>query len=235
MLPSGRARGHLFTIHHARFEYVPHRGPRALSALLQTTAAEARDTLEYEEGILLDLALCLPIAVLYMVRTDLNLTKFRRVGFAFAALAISTVMYFAKTTALLTLAVVVLILITSRAIDRRFVALWLASVILPFALWTNHNHAVEREIRWSSSWTGENLFRGYNAGAAAVFPEISLDRVFDSTKAIIGNGKVVSLGNFSNLKCFNGEWAWNDYYAGEAVQWVRQHFLAALLFDLRKA
>jgi hypothetical protein len=192
-------------------------------------------SLDYEEGMLIDLSLCLGLAVVYLIRMDLAVSSARRSYMALAAILIAVVMYFTKTTALLTLGVVLLMVLLHRASGWRLNAIALTIVILPWALWLAHTHSSAGGIRWSSSWNGENLFRGYNSGAAAIYPEISLDRAFDTDRAILEDGTVVPLGNFSRQQCFADEWAWNDYYAAKARRWVIDHPADTLRFDLKKA
>jgi hypothetical protein len=154
---------------------------------------------------------------------------------ALAAVIIATCMYFTKTTALLTLAVVLSIVLMHPLLRWQLKALSLALVVVPFAFWGGHTLASSGKIHFSSSWNGENLFRGYNSESAAIYPEISLDREFDSTRAVLDNGTVVPLGNYTNQRCFKDEWAWNDFYANKAHRWAAEHPLSALRFDLEKA
>jgi hypothetical protein len=192
-------------------------------------------SLDYEEGLLIDLSLCLGVAVVYLVRVDLGISQVRLSYMALAAVLIAVVMYFSKTTALLTLGVILLIVLSHRAFSWRLKSIALVIVALPFAFWLAHTQVSGGGIRWSSSWNGENLFRGYNSGAIAIYPEISLDRAFDADRAILEDGTIVPLGNFSKQQCFANEWAWNDYYAAKARRWIVEHPVDALRFDLKKA
>jgi hypothetical protein len=192
-------------------------------------------SITYEEGVLIDLSLCLVIATVFLVRSDLVLAGARRSLMALAAVIIATCMYFVKTTALPTLAVVLLMVLMHPLLRWQLKALSLALVVLPFAFWGAHTLTSSGRIHFSSSWNGENLFRGYNSESVAIYPEISLDREFDSTRAVLDNGTVVPLGNYSQQRCFKDEWAWNDFYANEARRWAVEHPLSALRFDFEKA
>ena len=191
-------------------------------------------TLEYEEGLLIDLSVCLAIAVVYLVRVDLPVSRLRRACFACLAVALGTAMYFSKSTALLTLVVILTICLTMRELKPIVKLICCLVVLVPFVLWTHHNYQGSGRFELSSSWNGENLFRGYNSGAAQIYPEISLDRAFDKSSAILSNGRVVPLGDFSDQRCFDGEWQWNDFYAKAAREWLLTHRLEALRFDLKK-
>jgi hypothetical protein len=192
-------------------------------------------SISYEEGVILDLSLCLAIATAYLIRNDLGASSGQRSVMAVTAVAIAASMYVIKTTALLSLVVVLLMVLTLPRISGYSKVLGLALVAVPLVLWAGHNLAFSGRASLSSSWNGENLFRGYNSESVALFPQISLDREFDSTVAVLGDGTVVPLGNYTNKRCFKNEWDWNDFYAKEARQWALDHPLLALRFDLTKA
>jgi hypothetical protein len=191
-------------------------------------------SLEYEEGLLVDLGLCLAIAVTYLVRPTLVGPRTRQNSMAIAAILLATAMYFVKTTALITLVVVIALVLWSpqvRAITKGFALLCVAA---PFALWIAHNAASSGAVHLSSSWNGENLYRGSSSEGLALYPQISLDRLFDSTQARLGDGTVVPLGNLEKGRCFADEWAWNTYYSRQARAWTEQHPAAALQFLAKK-
>lgn len=192
-------------------------------------------SITYEEGVLLDLALILAVTTACLMRDDLGLTPGRRGILALTAIAVAMCMYFTKTTALLTLLVVLAMVLTLPLLSWRMKGLGLMLVIVPTALWGIHNFASSGHAHLSSSWNGENLFRGYNSESVAIFPEISLDREFDSSRAVLADGTIVPLGNYTNKRCFKDEWAWNDFYANQARVWTAEHPQLALRFNLKKA
>ncbi len=57
-------------------------------------------SLEYEEGLLIDLEACFAIAVVYLLRSDLAIVNAKRLEMACAAVLLGTAMYFIKTTTL---------------------------------------------------------------------------------------------------------------------------------------
>jgi hypothetical protein len=189
----------------------------------------------YEEGLLLDLELGLAIAISYLLRPALAATDSRRVVMGFAALAIVVLMYFVKTTALLMLVVVVGIFLARARAGWRLNLAAAALILVPFAAWGIHTASSSGAVHLSSSWNGENLFRGYNSDSVAIYPQISLDRIFDSPSAVLDDGTTVPLGDYlHHQQCFAGEWAWNDSYSHRAITWLEGHPLRTGLFLMHK-
>ena len=192
-------------------------------------------SLEYEEGVLVDLEACLAIAALYLIRPTLSGTQAKRALMALAAVCLATALYFTKTTALLTLLVVLALLLCDRYLQWRVKIVALLCVLMPFAAWTAHNYGSSGAVHLSSSWNGENLYRGSSQEGFELYPQILLDRLFDSTHATLADGRRVPLQNLRNQRCFVDEWAWNDFYSGRARSWSQQHPVDALQFAGRKA
>jgi hypothetical protein len=191
--------------------------------------------LEYEEGLLVDLEACLAIAVTYLLRPGITALTGKRLFMSLAAVALAVALYFIKTTALLVLIVVLGLLVRSKDVHWRVKALALVCAALPFAAWGAHNYLHGGVLSVSSSWNGENLYRGASAEGLALYPEVSLDRIFDSKQARLLDGRVVALSNLSSQQCFANEWAWNDFYAGRARAWLEQQPAAAVRFTWNKA
>jgi hypothetical protein len=190
--------------------------------------------LDYEEGVLIDLSLCLAIAVSYLLRPGLTASPARRAAMAFAAVVIATIMYFTKTTALLTLFVVLAIVLRDRGIGVGSKLACVAVVASLAAAWAAHNLSSSGAFSVSSSWNGENLYRGYNSESLAIYPQISLDRIFDSRRAVLDNGRIVLLGAYKGSRCFSDEWAWSSTYSRMSWQWSIAHPYAAANFFTEK-
>jgi len=190
-------------------------------------------TLDYEEGLFIDLSLCLAIAICYLLRPDLTQSAWRRAFMALAAVALSVIMYLTKTTALLML-LVVLLLVMTRGVGRPVKLACLLIVALPVGAWLAHNLRSSGVATASSSWNGENLFRGYNNESYELYPQIHLDRIFDSRLAILDDGRSVALGAHKSDRCFNDEWTWNQTYGQMARRWLVDHPGTALAFAARK-
>jgi hypothetical protein len=143
-------------------------------------------------------------------------------------------MYFIKTTALLTLFVVLAIVLTDRGLRIGGKVACLAVVASLATAWAAHNLESSGVFSLSSSWNGENLYRGYNSESLAIYPQISLDRIFDSSRAVLDDGSVVPLGSHRSSRCFSDEWAWSSTYSQMSRQWVFEHPYAAATFFAKK-
>jgi hypothetical protein len=191
-------------------------------------------SLEYEEGLLVDLEACLAIAAAYLIKPDLTSEPAKRVRMALAAVLLGIVLYFAKTTALLMLLVVMALVLLDRQFQWRFKSLAVLCVLVPFAAWAAHNYSSSGALHLSSSWNGENLYRGSSSEGLALYPEVLLDRLFDSSHATLAGGRVIQLHNLEAQRCFVNEWAWSHYYSDLARSWLQQHPLDALRFAAHK-
>jgi hypothetical protein len=191
--------------------------------------------IEYEEGLLLDLELSLAVALAYLLRPELALTHSRRIAMGLIAVAIAVLMYFIKTTALLMLSVVAgLFALRARAGWRLNLAAAVL-IVVPFGAWALHTTSASGRVHLSSSWNGENLFRGYNSESAAIYPQILLDRIFDARRAVLDDGVTVPLGDYADRsQCFVDEWAWSKFYSTRARAWLADHPMEAFRFDLNK-
>lgn len=190
--------------------------------------------LDYEEGLLIDLSLCLAIAVSYPLRPQQTSCAGRRAAMSVAAVAIATLMYFTKTTALLTLFVVLAIVLMGTAVRTRAKLACVVIVAVSGILWTAHNLNSTGVVSVSSSWNGENLFRGYDSAALAIYPQISLDRLFDSRHAVLDDGRIVPLGAYRSSRCFIDEWTWSAEYSRRAGEWLAEHPYSAAIFFAKK-
>jgi hypothetical protein len=81
---------------------------------------------------------------------------------------------------------------------------------------------------------GENLYRGSSSEGRALYPEILLDRLFDSRQAVLSDGRIVRLHALKAERCFSNEWSWNEHYFDLARSWWKQHPWEALQFVARK-
>lgn len=191
--------------------------------------------IEYEEGMLLDLELSAAVALAYLLRPELAATHGRRIAMGLMALAIAVLMYFIKTTALLTLCVVVGLFASAARAGWRLNLAAAVLVVVPFGAWGLHTAATSGRVHLSSSWNGENLFRGYNSDSARIYPQIALDRIFDSRRAVLDDGVTVPLGDYADQSpCFADEWAWSESYSQRARAWLADHPWEAFRFDLKK-
>jgi hypothetical protein len=192
-------------------------------------------SLEYEETILVDLIFCFSIAVCYLIRPDITGSALRRNLMALAAVVLACAMYFAKATMLPVLVVAMALALSNRRLPWKWKVASVIIVAMPFALWGYHNLQQTGQLRFTSSWDGENLYRGYNSLSLAIYPEVNLTRILDSSAVTLANGSVVTLEDSAHQACYRDEWAWNDHYAAAAHAWLLQHPLSATWFLMKKA
>jgi hypothetical protein len=192
-------------------------------------------SLEYEETILVDLIFCFSIAVSYLIRPDITGSALRRNLMALSAVVLACAMYFAKATMLPVLIVTMALALTNRRLPWTWKVASMVFVVMPFALWGYHNLQQTGQLRFTSSWDGENLYRGYNSFSLAIYPELNLTRVLDSSSVTLADGTVLALQDTAHQTCYRDEWAWNDHYAAAAHAWLLQHPGAATWFLLKKA
>jgi hypothetical protein len=192
-------------------------------------------TLEYEDGLLTDMALCLAVCLCHLVRANQSESKRRRDGMTIVGASIAAGMYLTKATALPELLLVVAAALAAKSIGRNAKLACMAVAILSLAGWGWHNQKFSNAPHFSSSWNGENLFRGNDTGAYRIYPEISLDRIMDSTQATLDSGVSVPLGNYSRKFYFTDEWSWDAYYQRRALAWMQSNPTTAFLFFLKKA
>jgi hypothetical protein len=191
-------------------------------------------SIDYEEGVLLDLELALAVAASYLLLPTLLVSQRRTTIMGAVAVGIGVIMYFTKTTALLTLAVVAGLFLYNTRIPRQAKLAVGVLALLPFLAWGAHNYATSGNVHLSSSWNGENLVRGYNSESLAIYPQISLDRILDAPRAVLEDGSSVALGAYASRSCFADEWAWSRFYGSEAIAWLESHPLEAARFTLKK-
>ena len=205
-------------------------------ALLGPQVIKHSAILDYEEGFITELMLCFGIAVGLALR-DRSARGADRVQLAAVALLLAGTMYLMKTTLAPLLLLTALFALSSAEGARTRIALVACALLFvaPLGAWWSYTGAVSGRATVSSSWNGENLFRGNNPESAAIYPDVSLDRVFDSRSAELDDHRVVALGAWATRRCFADEWQWNDYYAALGRDWLQQHPGQALRFVAKKA
>jgi hypothetical protein len=205
------------------------------AALFGPQVLKHASTLEYEEGTITDLMFCYAVGIGLIVFRAGNLHQ-SILAPALATLGLAGTMYLTKTTMLpLLVATTVLAWSVIEGKRRGWILLLLIAVAIPVAGWYVFTGSHTTRATISSSWNGENLFRGNNAESMAIYPEVSLDRVFDSDSAILDDGRRITLGKWSTKRCFRDEWEWNDYYGSLARTWITQDPVEAAWFSTHKA
>ncbi len=98
-----------------------------------------------------------------------------------------------------------------------------AVVLIPaaaFAGWGFHNWTTSGDFRFDSSMNGENFWRGFSAEARAIYPEVSLDRLFDSEAIELADGSSVRPPLDLIRSAPVEEWEHDRYYRSAAMKWL---------------
>jgi hypothetical protein len=121
------------------------------------------------------------------------------------------------------------------ALARRRASAWIALLLAlaaPLA-WMAFVFAATGRVDPGSSWDGENLFRGWCAAGARIYPWQSLDRLFDTGEIATPDGLVRAA--LAPPRCaFPSEWAWSDHYRDRALEWMAAAPAEAMRFLLLK-
>lgn len=194
-------------------------------------------SVQYEESLLLDLFIVyfsLLVGVVIKQRLGQTLSAADRAIVVVLAL-IGCSLYFIKSSLILfglvAIAAPVWLLKTPA---------WLRiAVFLPFVIgfigWGWFNASYHGEVRLTSSYNGENFYRGQNPYTYRMYPDINLDRIIDSREVQLNNGEILKLPDWTvNFPKFTSEWQWHDYFQNLGKQWIRENPGQALELTLRK-
>lgn len=86
-----------------------------------------------------------------------------------------------------------------------------------------------------TSFSGENLYRGWSKDSAAIYPAMYLDRIMDAGRVVLPGGETVPISKKPRRRDFADEWKWSAYYKGAAMAWIKEHPGDALRLGLKKA
>jgi hypothetical protein len=108
---------------------------------------------------------------------------------------------------------------------------WLAVALLALAVvsplsWLAHNYATGHRLSVMSSYDGENMFRGWNAHTLDIYPQCTLDVLFEPIDVCMG--KKMDYPKEVGRSDYATEWDWNDGYKKRATDWIVQNPLAAI-------
>ena len=188
----------------------------------------------YEEGLLAEFLVSW--SLLFMAGVVVWAKRDRAEGapVVLACLLFATVIYLTKDSMLF-------VLLGSLALG----ALWtvrfreprtLAALVLSLAAllaWGVHNQVDSGRFSISTSFDGENLYRGFNQQSYEIYPYVNLDEVLRAPHQVdLVDGKSYVIG-IPELG-FGNEWEWNDYYKRLAVSWVESDPPTAIDFTLKK-
>jgi len=188
--------------------------PMVLLGVVAKHAAE----IQYEEGVIIWFIMPFTLSLFLLSAHQLpNQNDF--ITLVAISCSIAVVFYLTKSSLIFIFLLLLLVVLSQCLRKKSFIALSILAVvtIVPFAWGT---FVMEHTKRFSlmSSWDGENLYRGWNAETARLFPQVSLDREFDSKTVIKPDGEVVDIAPQKLRKDFASEWEWNDYYKEQALK-----------------
>lgn len=190
---------------------------------------------DYEEGMLMELMACHAILLGVLISRP-KAWGIRETSFGCAGLVVlAGLCYLTKTTLLLFLLATIAFGVLQLRSRPALAICMLVLGLLPMIAWGSFSLGNTGRWSLSSSWNGENLLRGFNSESYQIYPDISVDRIFNATQAVLIDGKVVPMGHWIVRPKFDDEWHWNDHYANLARQWALSHPKETLLFTLKKA
>lgn len=173
--------------------------------------------LHYEEGYLIEVvAITLMLVLTLLLRGPARF----HAGIAAAAVLAAAISYLIKSSQVLVLFSVALVVIwlALAAGRRNAAAALLALALVAPAGWTAHNVATSGRLSFMSSYDGENLFRGWNANTLKLYPRCGLDVLF--TGIYRCDGETLDLPREVSRFGYPDEWAWNDAYKARAIEWI---------------
>jgi hypothetical protein len=204
-------------------------------SLLGPQVVKHAAVIDYEEGLLVELMACHAILLgVLLVRP--GPWAIRETAIACVGLVVLAGLgYLAKTTILPFLIMTMVFCAVQLRSRPSLAAAVVALGLLPLIAWSFFS--LQTTGRWSlsSSWNGENLLRGFNSESYEIYPDISVDRIFNAKEGVLLDGRIVPMGHWTNRPPFTDEWQWNDYYAKLATQWVVSNPIKAVLFSGKKA
>jgi hypothetical protein len=190
---------------------------------------------DYEEGLLVELMACHALLLGAILSRPKSWTANHTALVCVALVLLAGLGYLTKTT-ILPFLIMTIVFCLFELRSRPGVAASVAVLgALPLIAWAAFCLHSTGRLTISSSWNGENLLRGFNSESYEIYPDISVDRIFDSREIILADGRVVHAGQWINRPSFADEWQWNDYYANLAKQWIAENPLKAVMFSGKKA
>ena len=194
-----------------------------ITIFISPSVLKHSSSIDYEEGILIDLLVIYSLSFYIFLYSVVKSKRINQVLTSIIIMMLSiTLCYLTKASIIFLYAGSLLLCSAYLIYDRRiFIALCLCtSCLLPLLFWGGHNLKSGNVISVMTSWDGENLFKGNSSQGLALYPNYSLDRIFDpnSTRNIF-NGEMIT-GDFLRRKDFNNEWESNDYYKNKSYSWI---------------
>ena len=180
---------------------------------------------DYEEGYVLELLAAATTSTMFLVASNFKTSSALRYAAPIIAVSIA---YLFKSSM-----VVIWVVTSSLVVCLALTAarLKLASGLIALALaapsgWLLHNWTQGGKATIMSSYDGENAFRGWNVHTLDLYPDCTLDLLFQPIS--ICGLRTMQFPAEPRRADFATEWEWNDRYAQRARDWVINHQSEAL-------
>jgi hypothetical protein len=193
-------------------------------------SAKHASQIAYEEGV--TIWLLVPLSLSIALLPSRAATKDRNFGILCGVTCLlAIILYLAKSSMTLVALVGVGYVLNLGLRQRSKLAVFLAVVALTAPItWGIFVKAHTDRFSIMTSLDGENFFRGWNAESVDVYPLVSLDREFDSSKIVLPNGREVAISPKPLRENFGTEWECNDYYRNMGLNFIRREPLQSLKF-----
>lgn len=180
---------------------------------------------DYEEGYVVELLAAAATSTMFLVAPNSKTSSVMRYIFPVITVSIA---YLFKSS-MVVIWVVSSSLVVCLALRSGRVKLAAGLIALALAApggWLLHNWTQGGKATIMSSYDGENAFRGWNAHTLDLYPDCTLDLLFQPI-SICGTRTMQFPAEPRRLD-FATEWEWNDRYAQRAEDWVINHPSEAL-------
>ncbi len=179
----------------------------------------------YEEGYILEVLALAAISLMSLLTSNTRTARAAR--YVVPVAAVSAAYLFKSSLVVVWLVTSLFVAYIAARSHRR----GLASVLIALALvaptgWMLHNWTHGGRATMMSSFDGENIFRGWNVHTLDMYPDCTLDLLFQPV-AVCG-ARTVAMPTEPSRAGFATEWEWNDHYVRRARDWVIRHPAAAL-------
>jgi hypothetical protein len=217
--------------------------PKAIIAfaliLLSPMYVKHMSALAYEEGFIY---LILPFFAFFFTICSYDLFYCKLENniqlFSWSALsALATCLSLLKQTFIIVLVIcwVLLFIFILKYPKNRFILSAFALSVILLLSWGGRNYIVTGRFTIGSSYYGESLYRGNNSDGLKIYPDTSLDELFNREYITLSSGKIVHVNKMPSFTAFSNEWSWNDYYQSLAFDWAKKNPQLWLEFISKKA
>lgn len=193
-------------------------------------------TVHYEEAFLIEILFVWAFAFLVALRQLASGAAERNNGVVVLAVTLSSLAYLFKSSMILVFALTLLLALCWWLRGHSRAVLVTAVVSLaPMAAWGIHNQVATDHFSVMTSFDGQNSYRGLNSEGRRMYPELYLDRLFDSDAVYTPDGEEIELPTLPDRSEFSDEWSYDQHFRAEAMDWLKANPGEAAQFTLKKA